>query len=425
MEQLSLTSIRLDGGTQPRTAINDEVVQDYAFSMMEGQILPAVTVFYDDVDYWLADGFHRYHAARQICRETIDADIKQGTRRDAVLYSVGTNTTHGLRRTNADKRRAVETLLNDPEWARWSNREIARRCGVDEGYVRKLRELSADSPQIERFVERDGTTYTMNTANIGHSQPQEEETQYTTLKDIFQPLAPTIPFPDEYQADPTPAPLLDGETAYGPYLEGRVQHTPDLVYIPPQIVVPGSWKLPPVEQKHPIEVDAKEQHENHVMRIMGSSESPEWYTPQDIIEYVLKLFGEIDTDPCSNSHEDPNVPAKTIFTKEDNGLSKEWYGKLYLNPPYGTEIGKWIVKLLQEHKDGRVEESISLLPGRIDTSWFQPLYEHLMCNVRGRIQFSNAQYSAPFPSIIVYIGKRKDEFIDVFQKVGPIMRRIA
>lgn len=158
----------------------------------------------------------------------------------------------------------------------------------------------------------------------------------------------------------------------------------------------------------------------HLMQIMSSSETPEWCTPQDIIEHVLRMFGEIDTDPCSNSHDNPNVPAKTLYTKEDDGLSKNWHGRVYMNPPYGTEIGKWIDKLLAEHNAG-VSESISLLPARVDTSWFQPLYEHTLCMVRGRLQFSNAQYSAPFPSVIVYIGNRQQEFINVFEHMGNII----
>jgi hypothetical protein len=162
--------------------------------LLEEVKLPPVTAFHDGTDYWLADGFHRYHATKQICRDEIDAEIKQGTRRDAVLYSVGANATHGLRRTNADKRRAVETLLNDEEWARWSNRAISRRAGVDEGFVRKLKEIvSADYPQIqnERMVERNGTTYTMNATNIG--RPQSQVTERVSLADIFDPVARSIP----------------------------------------------------------------------------------------------------------------------------------------------------------------------------------------------------------------------------------------
>ena len=156
MPDLALSMIRTDGGTQPRAGLNSEVVDEYAEAMTSGVEFPTVTVFYDGTDYWLTDGFHRLEAAKKIGSLTIRADVRQGTRREAILHSVGVNATHGLRRSNADKRRAVLTLLNDPEWSLWSNREVARRCGVSLDLVnrlRKERESSERIVQIQNFTE--------------------------------------------------------------------------------------------------------------------------------------------------------------------------------------------------------------------------------------------------------------------------------
>jgi len=175
-----------------------------------------------------------------------------------------------------------------------------------------------------------------------------------------------------------------------------------------------------------IEFEAAHNKRNsHVMRVMGSSESPEWYTPQNIIDLTARLFGEIDLDPCSNSHKNPNVPAKTHYTKQDNGLSKTWHGKVYMNPPYGDEIPAWTEKLIESYECRDIEEAIALLPGRIDTQWFQPLYDYLICNIRGRLQFVGSPHSAPFPSVVVYLGENKQGFIDIFKELGPIIKRIA
>lgn len=185
--------------------------------------------------------------------------------------------------------------------------------------------------------------------------------------------------------------------------------------------------------EHPVEID-REMHSvtplespvqsrnEHVMQVMGSSDSPEWYTPQEIVYLSLEVLGEIDLDPCSNSRETPNVPARNHYTREDDGLSQHWQGKVYLNPPYGSEIPEWIEKLVNSPD---VTEAIALLPARIDTVWFQPLYAYPMCNVKGRIQFENSPHHAPFPCVIVYIGDRVDAFIEVFKHKGPIMRRIG
>lgn len=171
---LALGLVRRDGGTQPRDQINAKVAKEYAEAIGEGAALPAVTVFYDGTDYWLADGFHRAAAHDHLGLCDIAADIRQGTRRDAIIFSVGANASHGYRRSSADKRRAVLTLLHDTEWSAWSDREIARRCAVTGKTVAALRpEASAEIPQIDRTVERNGKTYNMNTSAIGKKKADD------------------------------------------------------------------------------------------------------------------------------------------------------------------------------------------------------------------------------------------------------------
>lgn len=223
---LALDLIQIDGGTQSRATLNDQVVKevplalivadsqaqprkaiktdvwvDYQEAMERGDTFPPVTVFYDGSKYWLADGFHRVYAARGIGKTEIRCEIHEGSLRDAVLYSVGVNHAHGLQRTDADRRRAIMLLLEDEEWGQWSDREIARRCKVHHttvarvkadirafyqgesrdagGKYRPGREAVWDDPRIERitgdvasdshgrkFRSKHGTTATMKTAGI-------------------------------------------------------------------------------------------------------------------------------------------------------------------------------------------------------------------------------------------------------------------
>jgi hypothetical protein len=167
---LDLEEIRRDGGTQPRAAIDHLTITEYAADMREGASFPPVLLFFDGTDYWLADGFHRLEAAFSIGLKEIAAEVRQGTRRDAVLYSVGANTTHGLRRTNADKRRAVMTLLDDEEWSKWSDSQIAKACAVDHKTVSKYRLSLGNFPSEKTYTTKHGTVTTMKTANIGKSQ---------------------------------------------------------------------------------------------------------------------------------------------------------------------------------------------------------------------------------------------------------------
>lgn len=139
MKAIKIKDIAIDGGTQQREKINEEIVAEYAEAMRCGAKFPAVTLFFDGVQYWLADGFHRFHAGRAAEMLDILADVREGTKRDARLFSAGANGTHGQRLTNADKRKSVLVLLLDKEWGAWTNRDIAKHCHVSHEMVNKLR----------------------------------------------------------------------------------------------------------------------------------------------------------------------------------------------------------------------------------------------------------------------------------------------
>jgi len=141
-----------DGGTQSRVQLDWVAVSEYADAMREEASFPPVIVFYDGNKYWLADGFHRVKAAEKAGLDRIAADVRQGGRREALLHSVGANADHGVRRTNKDKRRSVEMVLeevkDDP--TPLSNREIARLCRVHNSTVDRARQSicrnAADRP---------------------------------------------------------------------------------------------------------------------------------------------------------------------------------------------------------------------------------------------------------------------------------------
>lgn len=137
---LELGSVRTDGGTQMRAKLDQDVYLDYRDKMKAGDEFPAVDVFYDGTAYWLADGFHRFYGAREAKAKKIKATIHDGTLRDAILFAVGANAKHGLKRTNADKRNAVFAILNDPEWVLWSDGKAAEKAGVSQNFVTEVRE---------------------------------------------------------------------------------------------------------------------------------------------------------------------------------------------------------------------------------------------------------------------------------------------
>lgn len=197
--QIKLTKIKFDERLQNRVKIDSETVKEYSDAIDSGVKLPDVTVFFDGSDYWLADGFHRYHAHNQLGILEINADVRNGTLREAILFSVGVNAAHGLRRTNADKRKAVETMLDDEVWSKWADREIARACVVSPDTVGRIRKeivtVRSDSKDlsVERsYTTKHGTQAVMNTANIGSKSNASQENNSDDLEQINKELSHEI-----------------------------------------------------------------------------------------------------------------------------------------------------------------------------------------------------------------------------------------
>ena len=142
MRELPLRDIYLHGDTHSRPGIYQGMVAQFAKSMQNGANLPPIVVFYDGKIYWLADGFHRVAAARLLEWSGIRAEIRTGARRDAVAYSTKANgqpDVLGLRYCMEDRRHAVRLMLSDMEWVEWSDRAVARHCGVTHSFVQKVR----------------------------------------------------------------------------------------------------------------------------------------------------------------------------------------------------------------------------------------------------------------------------------------------
>lgn len=170
-KNIDINRIRLDGGTQSRAELCSDAIDDYAEALTEGEQLPPCDVFHDGKDYWMGDGFHRYHAHKKADFRTINVTIHQGTVEDARWFSCAANKGQdktGLRRTNADKRRQVETALRLPQSAKMSDNQIADYVGVSQktvnNYRRSLSNLLSEPKPTTRTC-KDGRE--MDVSNIG------------------------------------------------------------------------------------------------------------------------------------------------------------------------------------------------------------------------------------------------------------------
>jgi phage N-6-adenine-methyltransferase len=153
----------------------------------------------------------------------------------------------------------------------------------------------------------------------------------------------------------------------------------------------------------------------------------EWNTPQDYVEAARVVLGEIDVDPATSSFAQEWIKAKQFFTKQDDGLTKEWHGRVWLNPPYSREkITPFIDKMIAEIEATRVTAAIVLINSYTDTQWFQkigPLTDG-MCFTLGRVAFLDPDGEPCAPtqgSVFFYRGPDVETFVNVFSAFGWVV----
>lgn len=135
---------------------------------------------------------------------------------------------------------------------------------------------------------------------------------------------------------------------------------------------------------------------------MFSSAKCEWETPQDLFDELNKEHG-FTLDVCALPE---NAKCSMFYTPEDDGLSQEWGGVCWMNPPYGRGIGSWVEKAHKEVSAGRAEKVVCLVPARTDTAWWHDwVTRGEVTFIRGRLKFGGHKHNAPFPSAVVVFDR--------------------
>lgn len=241
---IPLNAIQRDPDTQSRVQIDSDTVSEYS-EMIED--MDAIILYRDPAGMlYIGDGHHRIAAAEKAGGDSIRAIVRQGTKRDAVFCALGINK-HGLQPTIEDRRKAVMTMLDDPEWAKWSNHAIARHCGSKESTVRNYRKQHENEASLRKlrsedravggeptdpslrnlrsedatrtYVDRYGNVREMKTGAIGQRpEPSPSQPQGTighahgaasnlTIAPPAEPCADgLLPIPIECMADSNPGP---------------------------------------------------------------------------------------------------------------------------------------------------------------------------------------------------------------------------
>lgn len=168
--------------------------------------------------------------------------------------------------------------------------------------------------------------------------------------------------------------------------------------------------------------------EESTQAVMFASGSSDWQTPEWLADLVDDIFEGITLDPASPGEGKTTVMAEVYYTKAMDGLSLHWPGTVYLNPPYGKEIGVWTRKLRTEFDAKICTGFITLVPARVDAKWWRELITPDMRVVflHQRVKFLNPEWAeedpAPFPSALIY-GEHDtlpDRFEDMVREFGSV-----
>ena len=159
----------------------------------------------------------------------------------------------------------------------------------------------------------------------------------------------------------------------------------------------------------------------HVSEASGENE---WYTPLEYIKAVREVLGIIDCDPASSEKANHTVKAKTFFTIDDDGLSKKWNGRVFMNPPYAQPlISQFSTAIVKKFKTGEIEEACILVNNATETAWFQCMAEcsSSVCFPKTRIRFLDPSGNPGAPlqgQAVIYFGKSPEVFCRVFERFG-------
>lgn len=163
----------------------------------------------------------------------------------------------------------------------------------------------------------------------------------------------------------------------------------------------------------------------HVSHNSGENE---WYTPPEFIAAARGVMGEIDLDPASSEVANRTVGACVYYTKEDDGLARPWAGRVWMNPPYASDlIGQFTSKLVEHYAAGEITEAIVLVNNATETGWFQGMLEvaAAVCFIRRRVKFidmAGNPSGAPLQGqAVLYFGDNTDLFGSVFSAFGKVL----
>jgi phage N-6-adenine-methyltransferase len=270
---------------------------------------------------------------------------------------------------------------------------IAARCAYE--WQRRYGYGEEWSERLAEFI-RDQTGYAKNTAP---RQLRGLAAQWPHFKDnpeAFQLLTGRIA--DQIPSDPDPQEAIDLATV------AKLDGMPVRAIV--ESLKERQGKLP------------------HVAQASGQNE---WYTPAEYIEAAREAMGDIDLDPASIAQANEVVRAERFYSLEEDGLTQEWAGRIWMNPPYSKGlIDAFMEKMAQDYQAGRLAAATILVNNATETKWFQTVLKHVsaVCFPTGRVRFwgPDGETGAPLQGqAVLYLGDDASQFASAFENIGVIL----
>ena len=162
---------------------------------------------------------------------------------------------------------------------------------------------------------------------------------------------------------------------------------------------------------------------NSAQLINQDSGNYEWYTPVEIVDMAREVMGGIDLDPFSSELANVEVKADHIFT--ELGLNRQWFGKVWMNHPFGRVMNKACVqKLVSAYNLGEIEQACCITFAATSEAWFRPLLNYPQCFIHGRTNYylpdGTKKRGVTKGSVVTYLGDNVEKFTEVFTIIGTV-----
>lgn len=362
-----------------RRTVDASSAAQLAHSITQIGLLNPITVVSENGSYRLLAGAHRLEAYRILERETIPANIVEAGALESELIEID------------------ENLIHNPLSKLEQGEHLQRR--------NEILEAMGARREVGRYPSNGDTVSPLKTtadiaAEIGISERGAQRLTQAA-RDIIPEVKDAIR--DTKAADSTTL-LLDLSRLDKEQQEEVVEK---------------------IEQGATPRDAVDEVKKPHVLHNSGNNE---WYTPPEYTEAARLVMGGIDLDPASSNIANETVNASTYYTLEDDGLQKQWAGRVWMNPPYsGGSMDKFIDKFVAHYTAGDITQAVVLTNNATETGWFQDLLScaGALCLVKGRIKFITCEGKKPNSPIqgqaVMYFGNDVESFARVFLSFGTVL----